>query len=132
MQRPEDGECLTVGEGGVIVTAGCETRDTLIELMGGSLSSSAPGARLLDERVAELIERLRSDDLSTMHIQRIDVTDPSSVTLDAESGLRVMLGGIELQAKRVSALAALSRAIDLKDYRLIDLRLEGEARLVTW
>ena len=132
MQHPEGAECLTVGEGGVVVATGCETWDTLVELTGGSVSSSAPGARLLDERVADLIERLRSDDLSTMHIQRIDVTDPSSVTLDAESGLRVMLGGIELQAKRVSALAALSRAIDLIEYRLIDLRLEGEARLVTW
>ena len=132
IKHNEGGDCLTVGEGGVIVAASCETRDTLVELTGGSLSGSAPGSRLLDERVADLIERLRSDALSTMHIQRIDVTDPSSVTLDAESGLRVMLGGIELQAKRVNALATLSRAIDLGDYRLIDLRLEGEARLVTW
>jgi cell division septal protein FtsQ len=129
---PESGECLILAEGGVIVPAGCESRDTLVELAGGELSGTAPGARLLDEHVAALIDRLNDDALSTMNIRRVDVSDPSSVTLDAGSGLRVLLGEIDMYARRVDALAALSRTIDLERYRLIDLRLEGEARLVTW
>ena len=129
--RTPEGETLTVGDGGVVVAVGSEGQDTLVELTGASFSSSARGARLLDERIAELIERVH-DALTILNIQRIDVSDPSSVTLDAESGLRVLLGGIDVHARGIDALAALSRAVDLDDYRQIDLRLEGEATLVTW
>ncbi|MGB2982583.1 MAG: hypothetical protein WBC63_01845 [Candidatus Bipolaricaulia bacterium] len=114
------------------MAATCESRSVLLELRGADLSGDAPGARLLDERVASLLDALRAPALTAMKIQRIDVTDPSSITLDAETGLRVLLGAIELHVRRVEALVALSRAIDLGSYSLIDLRLEGEARLVTW
>jgi cell division septal protein FtsQ len=127
-----DGACLIVAEGGVIVPAGCESRDTLVELAGGDVSGTTPGHRLLDERVVDLVERLSDESLSTMNIRRIDVSDPSSVTLDADSGLRVLLGEIDTHTRHLDELAALSRTIDLGKYRLIDLRLEGEARLVTW
>ena len=132
LRTDEDRGCLTLGEGGVVVTEGCESRDALVELRGGHLSSPAPGGRLLDERIANLVETLTENALSTMHIVRVDVSDPSSIALNAESGLRVLLGEIELHARRVRELAALSRTIDLGAYRLIDLRLEGEAILVTW
>ena len=130
---PNEDDCLILADGGVIVPGGCESRDGLIELAGLELSEeTAPGTRLLDEHVADLIDRLKGDIPSIMSIRRIEVSDPSSVTLDADSGLRVLLGEIDACAQRVDALAALSRTIDLERYRLIDLRLEGEARLVTW
>lgn len=129
--RTSEGETLTVGDGGIVVAVGSEDQDTLVELTGASFSASTAGARLLDERVAVLIERVH-DALTMLNIQRIDVSDPSSVALDAESGLRVLLGGIDVHARGIDALVALSRAVDLGEYRQIDLRLEGEATLVTW
>ena len=128
----DDGSCLTVGEGGVIVAAECGSRTSIVELQGATLSGNVPGERLVDERIADLIDALRTTNLSDMNVQRIDVSDPSSIVLDTASGLRVLLGAIDLHARRVDALAALSRTIELGEYRLIDLRLEGEARLVTW
>ena len=132
IRLPEDETCLTVGEGGVIVASECMSRASTVELQGAALSGVTPGERLADERIVDLIEALRTANLSDMNIQRIDATDPSSIVLDTEPGLRVLLGTIDSHARRVDALAALSRTIDLGEYRVIDLRLEGEATLVTW
>ncbi len=116
----------------MIVASECVSRASTVELQGAALSGITPGERLADERIVDLIEALRATNLSDMNIQRIDVTDPSSIVLDTEPGLRVLLGTIDSHARRVDALAALSRTIDLGEYRVIDLRLEGEATLVTW
>ena len=129
---PGDGGCLTVGEGGVIVTANCEGQNSTFELLGAAVSGDAPGSRLVDGRAADLIDVLHVASLSKINIERIDVSDPSSIVLGGASGLQILLGSIDLYARRVKALAALSRSIDAGKYALIDLRLEGEARLVTW
>lgn len=124
--------CLTVGEGGVIVEDGCLEPRPPIELLGAARAGDEPGARLSNESVSDLIEALRTGSISDLHIRRIDVSDLSSVVLQGESGIRVLLGRIESHARRVEALAALSREIDVDRYASIDLRLEGEATLVRW
>jgi cell division protein FtsQ len=127
------GECsLIVGEGGVVVETNCEGERDLLELVGPSLSGDTPGSRLLDRGLVELIDALRRTSCPGMNITRIDATDPSSIVLEEASGMRILLGSIDSHARRVTALAALSRSIDLDKYAVIDLRLEGEARLVTW
>ncbi len=130
---PSDGPCLTIAEGGVIAAEGCdENQEGLLELIGASVSGEVPGAVLVDVRVSELVDAVHALALSDTHFHRIDVSDPSSIVLDAESGLRVLLGAIDTHARRIEQLVALSRRIDLEAYRQIDLRLEGEATLVTW
>lgn len=126
------GECVMVGEGGVIVSTECEDSDRIFELVGARTTGSAPGARLGDGDVVSLVHALGEPAIRELGIQRIDVSDLSSVVLHAESGLRVLLGAVESCVRRVDALVALSRQIDVKRYASIDLRLEGEATLVTW
>ena len=123
---------LDLGEGGVVVETNCEEGRDLLELVGPSLSGDTAGSRLLDGGLVELIDALRTSSFPGMNITRIDSTDPSSIVLEEESGMRILLGSIDLHARRVTALAALSRSIDVHKYAVIDLRLEGEARLVTW
>jgi cell division protein FtsQ len=128
-----DGErCLTIGEGGIVVDESCTDRDGTFELVGASRTGDAPGARLMDSRVSELMDALRGLQIPGVEIQQIDVSDLSSVILLDESGLRILLGTIESYARRVDALVALSREVDILEYSSIDLRLEGEATLVTW
>lgn len=129
---PDETACLLIGEGGVVVSQTCESRESLFELVGGELSGTDPGARIVDARTTRMVEFLRQAALSDMHIQRIDVSDPDSVVLEAESGLRILLGAIDSHAQRLEKLVVLSRTLDVSDYRTIDLRLEGEATLVTW
>ena len=128
----DDVPCLTLAEGGVVVAQGCEESGDLLDLRGANVSSSAPGAMLVDPRVGDLVDAVHALAIPDTHFHRIDVSDPSSVVLDAESGLRVLLGAIELHARRIEQLVALSHRVDLDAYRQIDLRLEGEATLVTW
>ena len=132
IRLPDDSGCLTIGEGGVLVASNCDSRDATFQLLGAALSGDALGSRLVDERVADLIDVLHAAPPPSVNIERIDVSDPSSIVLDEASGLRILLGSIDLFARRVEALAAMSRSIDVGKYALIDLRLEGEARLVTW
>jgi hypothetical protein len=121
-----------VGEGGVIVSDACESRSDIFELIGARITADAPGGRLVDSGVMELIEALRTPAAFGLGIRRIDVSDLSSVVLHAESGLRILLGAIGACTRRVNALVALGREIDVEDYASIDLRFEGEATLVTW
>jgi len=124
--------CATLADGGVVVEGDCADSVPNLDLVGARLSHVLPGGRLHDQRVSSLIDLLRISALSDMHFRRIDVTDPSSVVLDAESGLRVLIGAIDSYAQRLARLVVLSRELDVSAYREIDLRLEGEATLVTW
>jgi cell division protein FtsQ len=126
----DDGGCLTLGEGGVVVEANCDADGFLVELQGAPFSGEAPGARSLDERVTDLVDVLYRVSLPEVNVTRIDVSDPGSIVLTAEPDLRILLGSIEETAARVERLVALCRAVDVGDYELIDLRLEGEATLV--
>jgi len=127
-----DEGCLLIGEGGVIVDDVCTSADSTVELVGAELVGEEAGGRLADERVTQLIEALRVLSIPELSIRQVDVIDLSSVVLSDASGLRVVLGAIESHVQRVEALVALSRSIDLTMYSSIDLRLEGEATLVTW
>jgi len=132
VRSPEDGTCYTVGEGGRIVVEGCESEDALLELVGAPFIDYVPGTGVGDRGVSGLVDALADPALSILNIRRIDVTDPSSVELVTESGLRVLMGSVDTHAQCVAKLAALSREVELSAYRQIDLRLEGEATLVTW
>jgi cell division protein FtsQ len=127
---PSGEGCLVLGEGGVVVTRECPPSGALLEVRGAQLTGDAPGSALADPRVATLIGTLWRGDLQIPHIVRLDVSDSDSIEMSDEDGLRLRLGSIEGIAERVRALAALCRAIDVRDYELIDLRVGGEATLV--
>jgi len=128
-----DGErCLTIGEGGVVVDDTCADRGEVFELVGALRTGDGPGAVLVDAHVSTLMEAVRDLAIPGVRIQQIDVSDLSSVILYDESGLRILLGAIESYTRRVEALVALSRKVDIREYSSIDLRLEGEATLVRW
>ena len=127
-----DGSCVTLADGGVVVEGAC-TQDALaLQVIGAELSDPLPGGRLVEGSIAHLLDRLRTSVPSDLHIRQVDVTDLSAVVLGAETGLRILLGAIDSHAQRLARLAVLSREMDLSAYRTIDLRLEGEATLVTW
>ena len=130
MSNPAGDGCLTVGEGGVIVSADCARASSLIELRGARLSGGGIGAVLLDETVARLIDALRRGALASLGTQLIDLTNPDSVELWTGSDLRVRLGDMNDVLLRLDSLAALSRSLDVEDYEVIDLRFGGEATLV--
>lgn len=130
MSHPAGEGCLTVGEGGVIVSADCARAPSLIELRGARLSGGGIGAVLLDETVARLIDALRRGALASLGTQLIDLTNPDSVELWTGSDLRVRLGDMNDVLLRLDSLAALSRSLDVEDYEVIDLRFGGEATLV--
>ena len=123
------GRCGLVGEGGVIVSTSCEEMASLPVLVGASFSGSAAGARTLDARVVELLEAF-GDAACGLLIRAFDVSDPTSVVLEADEGVRVLLGVIDDAGSRAVELAALCRTIEATNYELIDLRFEGEATLV--
>ena len=130
MLAPSGEGCLTIGEGGVIVSADCERTPSLPELRGALLSGSEPGSILLGGMTGTLIDALRTSRLSTLGVKLIDLTDPDSVELTTSSGLRILLGGIDVALLRLKSLAALSRSLNVEDYEIIDLRFGGEATLV--
>ncbi len=130
MQHPSGEGCLTVAEGGVVVSNRCPDPDALIELRGARLSGDGAGARLLDPALSGVIERLRSNTMAFFTTRRIDVTASGSVELRSADGLRVLLGSLDRARSRLDALAALDRSLDLAQYRVIDLRFGGEATLV--
>ena len=121
---------MTLGEGGVVVSADCSQSSSMIELRGARLSGGAVGAVLLDETVGDLLKAVRGGVLASLAIRLIDLTNPDSVRLLTGSGLRVLLGDISEVSLRLNSLAALSRRLDLEDYEVIDLRFGGEATLV--
>jgi len=127
-----DGACMVLGDGGVVVEGSCAEGAPELEVVGAELTDLSPGGHLIEASISDLLDLLRRSALSDMHIRRIDVTDLSAVVLDAESGLRILLGAIDSHAQRLARLVVLSREMDLSAYRQIDLRLEGEATLVTW
>jgi len=129
MALSSDGECLLLGDGGVVVSTDCAT-SSVVELCGAVVTDHAPGARLVDGRVADLLKSLRREELHSLDATCLNVSNLASIELLAEDGLRVRLGGIEGVMGRVEALAALSRRIDFRDYEQIDLRFGGEATLV--
>lgn len=130
MSNPSREGCLTLGEGGVVVSADCSPSSSMIELRGARLSGGAVGAVLLDETVGDLLEAVRGGVLASLAIRLIDLTNADSVKLLTGSGLRVLLGDISEVSLRLNSLAALSRRLDLEDYEVIDLRFGGEATLV--
>ncbi len=130
MSDPSSEACLTIGEGGIVVAPDCERRSSLIELLGARLSDSRVGASLVDGTVVDLIDRLRDGELASLGVERIDLTDPSSVELTTASGARVLLGSMTDVLARLDSLAALCRSLDIEDYEVIDLRFGGEATLV--
>jgi cell division protein FtsQ len=130
MFPPSSEGCLTLGEGGVIVSTDCSRSASMIELRGARLSGSGVGAVLLDGTIANLIDALRRGEPASLGVQLIDLTNPDSVELETRSGLRVLLGDINQVLLRLDSLAALSRSLDVEDYQVIDLRFGGEATLV--
>jgi len=130
IEAPSGDGCLTVGEGGVVVSTECSRSEALIELRGVRLSGPGAGAVLLDRPVADLIDRLRAGPLASLGVVRIDRTDAGSVELATASGLRVLLGDVNEALSRLDSLTALSRSLDIADYEVIDLRFGGEATLV--
>jgi cell division protein FtsQ len=125
-----EGNCLTLGEEGIVVEVGCEFGESLAEITGAVLSGETPGAQLIDSRIAGLVDALHRAKLPGLRIQTIDVSDPGSVVVTAEPGLRILLGRMNETMSRVDRLAALCRVIDVGDYEVIDLRFEGEGTLV--
>ena len=130
MSHPPGEGCLTVGEGGVIVSADCARASSLIELRGAGLSGGGVGAVLIDETLVRLIDALRRGAPASLDTQLIDLTNPDSIELRTGSDLRVFLGDMNDVLLRLDSLAALSRSLDVEDYEVIDLRFGGEATLV--
>lgn len=130
MSNPSSGGCLTLGEGGVIVSTDCSRSASMIELRGARLSGGGVGAVLLDEAIADLIDAFQGGVLASLGTQLIDLTNPGSVELETGGGLRVLLGDMNEVLLRLDSLAALSRSLDVEDYEVIDLRFGGEATLV--
>lgn len=130
MSAPSGEGCLTLGEGGVIVSTDCSRSASMIELRGARLSGDGVGDVLLDEAIVRLIDALRGGILASLGTERIDLTDSGSVELETGSGLRVLLGDMDGALSRLSSLAALSRSLDVEEYEVIDLRFGGEATLV--
>ncbi len=130
MSNPSSEGCLTLGEGGVIVSTDCSRSASMIELRGARLSGGGVGAVLLDEAIADLIDVLQGGVLASLGTQLIDLTNPDSVELETGGGLRVLLGDMNEVLLRLDSLAALSRSLDVEDYEVIDLRFGGEATLV--
>ena len=127
---PSGEGCYTIGEGGVVVSADCEHASSLVELRGARLSGSGVGSVLLDETLIALIDGLRSGKPISIGVELIDLTNPDSVELETESGLRVLLGSVNEVLTRLDSLAALCHSLDIEDYEVIDLRFGGEATLV--
>lgn len=130
MSSPSSEGCLTLGEGGVIVSTDCSRSASMIELRGARLSGDGVGAVLLDEEVVSLIDALRRGALASLGAQLIDLTNAGSVELRTGDGPRVLLGDMNEMLLRLDSLAALSRSLDVEDYEVIDLRFGGEATLV--
>jgi len=130
MSNPSSEGCLTLGEGGVIVSTDCSRSAAMIELRGARLSGGGVGAVLLEEAIADLIDALRRGVLASLGTQLIDLTNPGSVELETGGGLRVLLGDMNEVLLRLDSLAALCRSLDVEDYEVIDLRFGGEATLV--
>jgi cell division septal protein FtsQ len=129
MTAPSGDGCLTVAEGGVVVSEVCEHADALIELRGARVSGGIGGS-LLDLPIVQMIDALRSDGLASLGSRWIDVADPESVAVGTASGLRILLGNLSEAPSRLDALAVLYRSLDLEDYEVVDLRFGGEATLV--
>jgi cell division protein FtsQ len=130
MSSPSSEGCLTLGEGGVIVSTDCSGSASMIELRGARLSGDGAGAVLLDEELVGLIDALRRGALASLGARLIDLTHAGSVELRTGAGLRVLLGDMDEMLLRLDSLAALSRSLDVEDYEVIDLRFGGEATLV--
>jgi cell division septal protein FtsQ len=130
MSDPSGGGCLTLGEGGVIVSTDCSPSTSMIELRGARLLGGGIGAALADSTVGRLIDALAVGELASLGVRLIDLANPSSVELETRSGLRVLLGNINEALLRLDSLTALSRSLDVEDYEVIDLRFGGEATLV--
>jgi len=130
MAEPSGDGCLTLGEGGVVVSAGCTRADSMIELRGARLSGVVVGAVLVNGTIARLIDVLRGGALASLDTRRIDIDDSDFVELHTEAGFRVLLGDVGTAMSRLEALAALHRSLRLEDYEVVDLRFGGEATLV--
>jgi cell division septal protein FtsQ len=123
--------CLLLGEGGVVVSEQCTGESGLPLVTGARVTGEAAGERLLDPEIAELLDAFRGADWLGVTLREIKVTGAERMAeLTCESGLRILLGALEVAGERVVYLKALCRSIDVNEYELIDLRYRGEATLV--
>ena len=125
-----DGTCLLLGTDGVILESSCEGFDVGIALIGAETSGTTSGSALADSRIAWLVDTLYATEFPGLNVTEVDVSDLSSVVLNAESDLRIRFGDIEGGSLKVDELLALCSTIDVSKYSSIDLRLGGEATLV--
>jgi len=125
-----NGKCVLVGEGGVVVAAGCTGRDSVPLLKGASLSGSEPGERLADASVTSLVDALDHASLAGITVREVDVAKRESAELVTTADAHVRLGSIDEAAARIRYLEALCRTVKAEQYELIDLRFGGEATLV--
>ena len=124
------GACVLLGAGGVVVEDDCAGSEAEFLVIGAALSGIEPGYKLLDSRLVEFLEGLRRADLRGVHVREVEVSDMSSIRLEADHGLRILLGDLDGIMAQLGALASLCRTINAADYQLIDLRWGGGATLV--
>jgi len=129
-RQSSDGKCLLIGEGGVVVLDTCEGWNETILLVGGSVSGTAPGAHVLEPALVRLLDGLLKATLAGLAVRKVDVSDVASTVLVDDSGMRVLLGALDVAASRIRPLEALCRAVNVGSYEMIDLRFGGEATLV--
>jgi cell division protein FtsQ len=121
---------LVLAEGGVVVQTVKDADSLPFTVFGAALTGEAPGAQLVDRRMSRVLDYLHQKGLSAGIFQRIDFSDPAAVVLYGEGGVTVTLGPLDGIERRIDELVALIDAIDIADYRTIDLRFGGEAILV--
>jgi len=120
---------LLLAEGGVIVQSAQEIDPSILLVSGARLTGEAPGARLVDDRVVVALAYLQRKNLIDGPFQRIDFSTPDLVIMYGKGGVKIILGRYDGIGERIDRLAALLNAINIEDYRSIDLRFWGEAIL---
>ncbi len=122
-------DLLILAEGGVIAQSVRQIDPPLLLVRGAALTGKSPGARLVDDRVISTLDHLRQKRLITGPFHSIDFSNPNMVVMYGKGGVKIMLGRYDGIERRIDRLAALLNAIDIEDYRSIDLRFGGEAIL---
>ena len=128
---PSDSERLLVlGEDGVIVGYVKDPGAGLIVISGVAVTSDpASGRRNVEGYVTDTLGSLQEHGTIEL-FRRIDFSDPEAVVMYTDGDVEVILGPVGEVDDRLDELTALLKTIDLEDYRTIDLRFGGEARLV--
>lgn len=120
-----------VGEDGLLIQQTAANLRPPLVLRGALVKGqAAPGVRLTDRRVIALLGALLRHRLTEGTFTVADFSDPTSVVLQGADELTVLLGPVEGLEPRIDELGALFSALDVTQYRSIDLRFGGEATLV--